>query len=386
VRLGVLLDRVGDGLGGAETHTRRLLARAVARDLAPVVACLSGTAGPGVETLLVSAPRCRPARDRTFARDGIRRLREAQADVVLAFRHAPGCDVYLPHGGLVADTLLARNHSHRTWAPRRLARALSPKTRFFLEAERAVLSGPRGPRVICVSQALATRMRARYPAALPRMEVVPNGVDGRHFEPLGFRAAGVLEREALGLERPRAYVGLLLACDPVLKGAEVAVESLAEEGLGALDPPFHLIVAGARLPAWLRRRARRLGVAGRIHEVGYRPDPRPLYAAADVLVHPTFHDPCSLACLEALATGVPVITTPANGVGELMGQRGGIVVEAVGDPSAVAVAVAVLADPLLRAATAEDARRVALGSDETRRLDRVLEICGEVAGPPAVGP
>ncbi|MFV1960011.1 MAG: glycosyltransferase, partial [Planctomycetota bacterium] len=142
------------------------------------------------------------------------------------------------------------------------------------------------------------------------------------------------------------------------------------------------LVAGARRRAWPGRRARRLGVAGRIHEVGYRADPRPLYVAADVLVHPTFHDPCSLACLEALAMGVPVITTPANGVGELMGPRGGIVVEAIGDPSAVAVAVAVLADPLLRAATAQDARRVARRSDETRRLDRVLEICGEVGGRP----
>ncbi|MFV1959105.1 MAG: glycosyltransferase, partial [Planctomycetota bacterium] len=260
MRLGVLPDRVDEALGGAEAHTRRLLARAAALDMAPVVACLEGTGGPGVETLLVPAPRRRPARDRCFAREGIGRLREAGADVVLAFRHAPGCDVYLPHGGLVADALLARDHTHRAWAPRRLARALSPKTRFFLEAERALLARSRGPRVIAVSQALAARIRACYPAAAPRLDVGPNGVAVRHFDPAGFRAAGARERSALGLARPRAYVGLLIARDPLLKGAEVAVKSLAEEGVRALDPPFHLLVAGARLPAWLRRRARRLGV------------------------------------------------------------------------------------------------------------------------------
>jgi glycosyltransferase involved in cell wall biosynthesis len=97
-----------------------------------------------------------------------------------------------------------------------------------------------------------------------------------------------------------------------------------------------------------------------------------------VLVHPTFHDPCSLACLEALAMGLPVVTTPRNGVRELMGMRGGIVVESVGDPGAVACAVRVLADPALRALTAEDARTIALRHRLERRLDAVLDLCRRV--------
>jgi glycosyltransferase involved in cell wall biosynthesis len=94
-----------------------------------------------------------------------------------------------------------------------------------------------------------------------------------------------------------------------------------------------------------------------------------------MLVHPTWHDPCSLACLEALAMGRPVITTPQNGVAELMGTRGGIVVEEPGDAEALHVALGVLVDPDLRKATGEDARAVAAKNPLTKRLDMVLDVC-----------
>ena len=43
----------------------------------------------------------------------------------------------------------------------------------------------------------------------------------------------------------------------------------------------------------------------------------PYYAAADLYVHPTFYDPCSLVVLEAAACGLPIITSRYNGAAEL---------------------------------------------------------------------
>ncbi|MHC5012422.1 MAG: glycosyltransferase, partial [Planctomycetota bacterium] len=106
-------------------------------------------------------------------------------------------------------------------------------------------------------------------------------------------------------------------------------------------------------------------------------------AAADILVHPTWYDPCSLVCLEALAMGLPVLTTPANGVRELMGQRGGFAVEDVGSPAAVGLGIRVLGDRALRAVTADDARYVALKHPMTTALDRVLDVCRRAVGPAA---
>jgi UDP-glucose:(heptosyl)LPS alpha-1,3-glucosyltransferase len=109
-------------------------------------------------------------------------------------------------------------------------------------------------------------------------------------------------------------------------------------------------------------------------------DPRSLYAAADVLVHPTWLDPCSLVCLEALAMALPVVTTRANGVHEIMGRRGGRILDAPGDPPALAAALADLADDEVRARAAEEARAVALENPEVDRLDEVLAHCRRVAG------
>jgi len=374
VRLGVLLDRADGTPGGAEAHTFALMRRAVAAGDEVVLATLSGTAPAPVETLRVAAPSGRPERDEAFAVEGARLLRARGCDVVFAIRHALDCDVYLPHGGLVDDARAAKDRAaHGPGLGTRIARRFSRKHAFFLRAEEALLGGEEGPAVIAVSDMLRARVKARYPAALARTTTVVNGVDVERFERAPFAAAGAALRTSLGLEAP--LVGLLLAHQPVLKGAETAIRALADPRVLALARAFALLVVGGRLPPRLRRLARRLGVADRLRTHAALEDPRPLYAAVDLLVHPTFHDPCSLVCLEALAMGLPVITTPQNGVHEIMGRRGGIVIEAPDDVEALATAIAVLAEDEMRAFTAEDARYLAMRNRERTRLDHVLDIC-----------
>lgn len=379
MRLGLLLDRYAPAAGGAEAHTDALLRRALAQGDEVVVATLDGQGPPGSETLLLRAPRRRPARDRFLAEEGERRLRQAGCDVLLALRHALACDVYLPHGGLVDDALAAHDAAlGPAGLLTRLARALSRKRRFFLEAERALLGGASGPRVIALSQRLAERIATRYPAARARTLVIPNGVDVAHFDRRDFARARDEVRAGLGLAD--AYVGLLVAHRPRLKGLDTALAALAHPRTLALAQPLHLLVVGQQVERASRRLARRLGVESRVHWHGPVADPRPLYAAADVLVQPTWHDPCSLTTLEALAMSLPVITTALNGVSELMGRRGGIPLESAGEPEAVATALAVLADPDLRRFTAEDARYVAEKNRLATRLDQVLDVLRAAAG------
>jgi UDP-glucose:(heptosyl)LPS alpha-1,3-glucosyltransferase len=379
MRLGVLLDRFDPAAGGAETHTDALLRRAVEKEGGAALACLEGEPPPGVDRVAVEAPAGRPARDRALATTGERRLREAGCDVVLAVRHATACDVYLPHGGLVEDAWAARDRSRGgVGVFARIARRFSAKRGFFLEAERALLGGPHGPRVIAVSQGVAMRIATRYPPAKPRTTVVPNGVDSDRFDPAAVPGERAATRRRLRVPEI-AYVGLLLANDPWLKGVGTALEAMARSEVASLEPPFYLVVAGKRADAAVFRRASRLGVEGRVRLAKATPDPRPLYAAADVLVHPTFHDPCSLVCLEALSMALPVVTTPQNGAWEAMGMRGGIAVEDATDAAGVAVALKVLADPLLRSQTSDDARYVARKTRLVTRLDQVLDVCRAAA-------
>jgi UDP-glucose:(heptosyl)LPS alpha-1,3-glucosyltransferase len=375
VKLGVLLDRFDPRAGGAEAHTDALLKRAVERGDAAAIACIEGEPPAGVEKVAVSAPRRRPARDEALAVEGEKALRAAGCDVVLAIRHAYACDVYLPHGGLVLDALAAHDAAEGPpgWFARTFGGALA-KREFFLEAERVLLSEEEGPKVIALSNALKARIAAVYPHAKPRTFVIPNGVDSDRFDPAPFREGRAAERARLHLPQI-GYVGLLLGHSPLLKGLDAVLEAATRPEVTALDPEFHLLVAGKRAGAEVTARARALGLEERVRAIGPIADPRPLYAAADVLCLPTFHDPCSLVTLEALSMGLPVITTPRNGAWELMAMRGGICVEAPGDAEGVAVALRVLADPDVRAQTSEDARYVARKNRLTTRLDQVLDVC-----------
>src|SRR5207248_8248925 len=90
--------------------------------------------------------------------------------------------------------------------------------------------------------------------------------------------------------------------------------------------------------------AKRLGIADRVRFLGFRPDPRDAYFAADFLVHPTFYDPCSLVALEALACGLPVLTTQYNGAKELLPPDTPIVADPH-DASELAAKIAEMCDP-----------------------------------------
>ncbi len=83
----------------------------------------------------------------------------------------------------------------------------------------------------------------------------------------------------------------------------------------AAVPGWTLLVGGRDDPG-RSAAGRRPGVADRIAFAGPVADPAAFYRAADFFVLPTRHDPCSLVVLEALAMGVPVISTRQNGACE----------------------------------------------------------------------
>jgi len=77
------------------------------------------------------------------------------------------------------------------------------------------------------------------------------------------------------------------------------------------------------------RLARRLGISDEVIFAGSTNEPEKYYGAADLLVHPTFYDACSLTVLEALASGLPVVTTISNGASGVIshGEYGWVIKE-----------------------------------------------------------
>lgn len=96
--------------------------------------------------------------------------------------------------------------------------------------------------------------------------------------------------------------------------------------LTRLEPSVHAVVAGGGREedeARLRKATSALGVAGRVHLLGHRRDVRGLLAAADVFVQPSRRDSLPIAMLEAMAAGLPVVSTDVGGVEEALLPRHG---------------------------------------------------------------
>jgi hypothetical protein len=118
------------------------------------------------------------------------------------------------------------------------------------------------------------------------------------------------------------------------KGPDLLLDALARL---AEPPPAFLLGAGAMEPE-LRRRAARLGIAGRVHFEGWRDDPAAWIAGASVCVVPSRFDAWSQTAALAMGLGVPVVATAVEGLPGVLGDGRGVLV-APEDPAALAAAI-----------------------------------------------
>ncbi len=363
--------------GGLEGYLWRLARFLTARGHRVRILCRrsSGPSGLGseepIEVEELSVPRWpRWWREIRFARAALAHRRAGGADVTLAVRHTLEADAYQPHGGPFRTALAASLEGIEPAALRFLKRALRrlrPTNRVLLYLDREIFRRSEGLITLSLSGKVEEDFRRAYPGENFRFERLGSGVDLEEFHDRdrAERSRELRERFALP---PEARSALFIGHKFGPKGLGEAVRALAAA------PLWHLVVVGRGRPRRYRRLSRKLGVEGRVHFAGPTGDPRGFLAAADALVLPTRHDPCSLVVLEALACGTPAVTTTANGAGELMEPgREGFVVEP-GDIGAVASALEAIRRDWDRfhAAALETSRRLSLDA-HFAAMERVLD-------------
>lgn len=151
------------------------------------------------------------------------------------------------------------------------------------------------------------------------------------------------------------------------KGLPVLLRALA-----MLPADLHLCIVGEgpdreRLQAL----ASELGLAGRTRLLGWRDDALSIVSAADVFVHPSYHEALPSAVIEALALGKPIVATDVSGVRDILGDQDYGRIVLAGDAAALGSAIEeTLADlPSAQAEAAEGRTRLL----EYMRPDRVAE-------------
>lgn len=360
---------LGDFLARRGHAVRFLTARAPAQDSSPA-------------THTVPAGRWYPRsmRDWAYARALASSLAHEAADITAGEQKTWDCDILFPNGGDEDQYWINRVRfwRYRTGRPAWF-RFLQPKRWFDLLAERNGYASPHLRKVIVNSRMVREWLVGHYPHIRPLTEVVYHGVDTARFNPdLAVRWRHETLRR-IGLQ-PDRLTGVFAGSGFHLKGLPNALAAFAAASNIAPATHMQLIVAGRDRPALFRNMAARLGIADSVRFIGAAPSIEQIYAAADFFILPSFYDPCALVTLEALAAGLPVITSRYNGAHELIDHgRQGWIVDDPRDAGAIAGLIRAFTDKERLAAMKKAARALALEHPWDRKFERIEAIMREVA-------
>jgi UDP-glucose:(heptosyl)LPS alpha-1,3-glucosyltransferase len=267
---------------------------------------------------------------------------------------------------LVQDVYRAGEGSHRayleaTGAPsgRRLHHAMT------LALERRVFA--RTPQIVAISRRGAQEIAECHAVPAARLSVVYNGVDLERFHPRLRAEHRDAARQSAGIP-PGAFAVLFAGSGFERKGLATAIRGLVRLS----DRSARLIVLGRGDASPYRRLAAELGVAEHVVWLGERADIERWYGAADALALPTRYEPFGNVHLEALASGVPVVTSLVAGGAEVVNDRCGAAV-APDDADALAAAL-----EKLRSCAAAELRDAARAAAEPYTFARQVQALEEV--------
>jgi UDP-glucose:(heptosyl)LPS alpha-1,3-glucosyltransferase len=284
-------------------------------------------------------------------------VRAGGHQVSVGFDKTWGQDVLYPQGGLHVASTAHNLHKY----PGRMARGLARLAKWldlahwsFAALERRQYLGRQRSLIIVNSEMVRGHFQQYYGIHSADVRVLYSAIDASRFPEHDRPRRRLESRERWGI-RADESVGLFAAMNYHLKGLEPLLHAVS---LLPARSRFRLVVAGNRRTQKYERLAHRLGVADRVQFLGPRRDMLHCYFAADFLIHPTFYDPCSLVVLEALACGLPVITSRYNGASELLSPPDdGYLIDDPHDHDQLAACIEQLLDPVRRSACAKAARR-----------------------------
>jgi UDP-glucose:(heptosyl)LPS alpha-1,3-glucosyltransferase len=313
------------GTGGTERYLNQVAAHLAERGDEVRIVCRSHEAPPHPAVRFVTL---RPfavgasMRMQTFASAVEEHVQRERYDVVYGLGKTWTHDVVRLGGGCHA-TYVELAHGARARERGPLVRG-ALKNRLAIQIEARALA-PGAYRLVVVNSTMVAKdVQARHAVPADRIRLVHNGVDLERFHPRLRSGPGAELRRSLGIA-PEQTVVLFLGSGYARKGLDLALAAFGELARERRD--VELLVCGFDSAAQrYERAARAAGIERRVRFLGGRGDAEVCFAAGDLYVLPTRYDPFANTTLEALACGLPVITTATNGASELLveGRHGSV--------------------------------------------------------------
>jgi UDP-glucose:(heptosyl)LPS alpha-1,3-glucosyltransferase len=283
---------------------------------------------------------------------------QIRCDVLMSLERVWDCDV-----------LRAGDGVHRTWLARRrkfemplerFVRGLNRKHHDILQLEEALFLNRGASRVIANSQMVKNEIVDLYGYPAEKIDIVRNGVPMEQFR--FDRQLREKSREELKV-KPGEIALLFAGSGWERKGLRFAITAMAL----CRNRKMRLLVAGrGNQRSYKSKRVQFLGEVGNLAHI---------YAGADIFILPTIYDPFSNACLEALASGLPVITTRANGFSEIIEKdMHGSIIDSANNIAGLRDAIRFWSDSARRAAAKPNIIERASQFDLSKNVAATLEI------------
>jgi glycosyltransferase involved in cell wall biosynthesis len=241
--------------------------------------------------------------------------------------------------------------------------------RLIIALERRVY--PRREIELAVISNKVTADLDHYYGRTGRITVIYNGLDPERFSPQRRACLRAAARKAVGLGE-RDFALLLIGNDWKKKGLLCLLQAAGQAG----DPRLKVLVAGRDNPAPFAAVIEDRGLSGRVIFLPPRPDVEFFYAAADAYVGPSLEDAFAQPPAEAMACGLPVVTSREMGVAEIITHgQDGFILEDSGDSATLAKWIGQLSgDPALCRRLGEAAAETARGLTWERNARQMSEL------------
>jgi UDP-glucose:(heptosyl)LPS alpha-1,3-glucosyltransferase len=244
---------------------------------------------------------------------------------------------------------------------------LNPLHPWLLTRNRLTYRFGRHRKIVVVGSRLLAELERWHGVSGDRVVHIPNGVDVERFHP-GRRDVRQQVLADLGIYGGSRVI-LFAGHEFERKGLDLAVRALAR-----METPAVLLVVGDDDPSRFRALAASLGIGDRVLFAGRREDMPDLYGVADAFLLPSRYESFALVCIEALATGVPVVAPRIGGVEDyVVDSVNGFLVEREEVPIADALD-RLLGNPAFHSEMASAARSSALAFDWKEIAGRYLDL------------
>lgn len=256
----------------------------------------------------------RISREKGFANAARELWQRENFDIVQSHERIAGCDIYRAGDGVHRRWLMQRARILPAWRQKWMF--LDRYHRYVMQAEQAMYQAPELKAVICNAEMVKQEIIEDFSISANKIHVIYNAIDSSRFVPANEERRGELRNE---LAIPQSAVALVFVGSGFeRKGLAGAIKAIA-------NTDRYLVVVGQdKAEKQYKELAQSLGCLNRVRFMGMQKNTLPFYQAVDGLLLPTLYDPFPNVILEAMACGLPVITSPTCGGAEFIttGQNG----------------------------------------------------------------